>query len=51
MTHDIEHQIKELIKLRDAISKKVDIPKSEIIVPELKDLGIKIVDSSSSKRE
>jgi len=36
VTHDIEHQIGELIKLRKLVSEKVNIETEEIKVPVLK---------------
>ena len=33
--HDIEHQVQDLIKVRDTISKKVSIETREIEVPKL----------------
>jgi hypothetical protein len=35
VTHDIEHQIKELLKLRDFVAKKVHIETGGIEVPVL----------------
>ena len=35
ITHDIEHQIQDLLKVRDTISNKVSIETREIEVPKL----------------
>lgn len=35
VTHDIEHQIEDLVKLRESVAQKVSIEVGEIVVPPL----------------
>ena len=36
VTHDIEHQIEDLLKLRDFVSQKLNVQVSKIEIPPLK---------------